>query len=56
MAPDTGRAVKSGGYIVLSGIIDPQCKEVIQAMEAQGFDKLEELHENDWTGLLMTRK
>ena len=56
MAPDTGRAVKSGGYIVLSGIIDPQCKEVIQAMEAQGFDKLEELHENDWTGLQMTRK
>ena len=56
MAPDTGRAVRSGGYIVLSGIIDPQCGDVIKAMEAQGFEKLEELHENDWTGLLMLKK
>lgn len=55
MAPSAGRCVRSGGYIVMSGIIDPQCENVISVMEAQGFEKIEELHENDWTGLLMKK-
>ena len=47
---------RRGGLVVLSGIIDPQCNAVIEAMEAQGFEKLRELHENDWAGLLMRRE
>lgn len=56
MAPSVPRCLRRGGLIVLSGIIDPQCPAVIEAMEAQGFEKLRELHENDWAGLLMRRK
>ena len=55
MAPSVPRCVRRGGLVVLSGIIDPQCNAVIEAMESQGFEKLRELHENDWAGLLMRR-
>ena len=56
MAPSVPRCVRRGGPVVLSGIIDPQCNAVIEAMESQGFEKLSELHENDWAGLLMRRE
>lgn len=56
MAPSVPRCVRRGGLVVLSGIIDPQCNAVIEAMESQGFEKLRELHENDWAGLLMRRE
>ena len=55
LSEQIGRFVRCGGQIVMSGIIDPQCNQVIEAMQAAGFELLEERHQNGWTGLLMRK-
>ncbi|MBY4895002.1 50S ribosomal protein L11 methyltransferase [Rhodobacteraceae bacterium N5(2021)] len=55
LAPDVATHTKAGGYVILSGILNPQADDVIAAYKAQGL----ELHSHDqigeWTTLTLRK-
>lgn len=55
LAPDVATHTKAGGYVILSGILNPQAEDVIAAYKAQGLD----LHSHDeigeWTTLTLRK-
>lgn len=55
LAPTLAGAVKSGGMIVLSGILERQAAEVLAAYAAAGFTRERILHLNGWVILTLTR-
>lgn len=55
MVSDIPKHVRSGGKVIMSGIIDSQCGNIIEEMERLEFEKCSELHVNGWTGLLFTK-
>lgn len=56
MAPHLYRAVKPGGILITSGIIDFKETEVRQSLEAAGFDVLESSQQGEWRSLTAQRK
>ncbi len=46
-----GGLLSSGGYLVLSGILDEQADEVVAAMEKEGLHLVRQLQEGDWVAL-----
>lgn len=56
LAPDMGQNLGSGGFVILSGILNEQANDVVAAYTAQGFD----LRENDvigeWTTLTLQKQ
>ena len=55
LAPALRRAVRSGGFAVLSGLLDHQAREVAAAHGAAGFHLLRRLQRAGWTALVAAR-
>jgi ribosomal protein L11 methyltransferase len=56
LAGDVARAVRPGGYVVLSGILNPEAPAVIAAYVAHGFQVLKRRQIGDWTTLTLRRR
>lgn len=55
MAPDLARALKPGGYAVLSGLLQRQGQEVISAHEKQSLRLVRECPVGEWQTLVFQR-
>ncbi len=55
MAPDVGYCLKSGGKLIVSGIIGSRVNDVRNALTARGFRVIKEKAENDWRALLLQK-
>ncbi|PIE08665.1 MAG: 50S ribosomal protein L11 methyltransferase [Rhodobacterales bacterium] len=55
LAPDMARHISARGHAVLSGILNPQAAEVVQAYEAQGFKVNTHREIGDWTTLVLEK-
>jgi ribosomal protein L11 methyltransferase len=55
MAPDVGGCLKTGGKLIVSGIIGSRVNEVRDALSLQGFRMVKEIAENDWRALLCVK-
>lgn len=55
MAPDVGGCLKTGGKLIVSGIIGSRVNEVRDALSIQGFRMVKEIAENDWRALLCVK-
>lgn len=55
LAPDMARAVRPGGHVILSGILNEQADEVLDHYQAQGFNLVSREAIVDWTTLKMRR-
>ena len=53
MSPVIARNMVTGGYVILSGILNEQAEEVIAAFADQGFDLKDHLKIGEWTTLVM---
>ncbi len=56
LARDVARAVRPGGHVVLSGILNPEAPAVIAAYVAHGFQVLKRRQIGDWTTLTLRRR
>lgn len=56
MAPAMAKASAPGGIVILSGILNPQADDVIEAYIAQGYNLLHRDEIVDWTTLTLERK
>ena len=56
LAPEMGRNVALGGYVILSGILNEQADEVISIYQQNGFNVVEKSSIVDWTTLTMSKK
>jgi ribosomal protein L11 methyltransferase len=54
-APVLRRAIRSGGFAVLSGLLDHQAREVTGTYRANGFHVLRRLQRAGWTALLLVK-
>lgn len=54
--PRIKKAIKKGGYVILSGIIDSSKEEVKNIFKNDDFELHNELSENDWNALMYRRK
>ena len=48
LAPDVGKYLKLGAFLIVSGIICTQANDVKKILEYNGFEFIEKLEENDW--------
>ena len=48
-------AVKSGGQLILSGLLQGQAEGIIQKYSEKGFELIERLNKGDWSALLFRR-
>lgn len=55
MAPDMAAVSTPGGYVILSGILNPQADEVIARYSEQGYNLLHRDEIVDWTTLTLQR-
>lgn len=55
LAPDMAQNIQSGGYAILSGILNPQADEVIATYAENGFTVVNREEITDWTCLLLQR-
>lgn len=55
MAPDLSRVVKTGGYVIVSGVIDEYASEVINTLDECGFVVADVISDNGWKGLMFRR-
>ncbi len=55
LAPDMAKAIRPGGYAILSGILNPQADEVIAVYRANGFNLVSRDEIVDWTTLILTK-
>ncbi len=55
MAPDVGGCLKTGGKLIVSGIIGSRVGDVRDALSRQGFRMVKEIAENDWRALLCVK-
>ena len=53
---NAGDVVKSGGYLIMSGIIDKYAPDLIEQYRGMGFDLVREETDGIWKGLLMRKK
>ena len=56
LAPDMASNIQSGGYAILSGILNPQADEVVATYGENGFTVVNREEITDWTCLLLQRK
>lgn len=56
LSGDVTRAVRRGGYVVLSGILNPEAPTVIAAYRAHGFNVASWRRIGDWTTLTLRRR
>ena len=55
LAPEMAANVAPGGYVILSGILNPQAEEVISVYTQNGFNLIKNEQIVDWTTLTMQR-
>lgn len=55
LSPDIGACLKDGAYYITSGIIDEREDDVLKAMSAVGFEKVDEVHENGWCAIVFKK-
>ena len=55
LAPEMGPAVKTGGYVILSGILNEQADSVIEVYCANGFNLVQRDSIVDWTTLTLSK-
>lgn len=56
LAPDMASNIQSGGYAILSGILNPQADEVVATYAENGFTVINREEITDWTCLLLQKK
>ena len=56
LAPDMASNIQSGGYAILSGILNPQADEVVATYGENGFTVVNREEITDWTCLLVQKK
>lgn len=56
MTPYFGGFLKDGGRLIVSGIIDERCEEVLEGIEAAGFELIEQKSSNDWNAAYFQKK
>ena len=56
MAPDIGKFIREGGYLIASGIIEEREAEVDAVVTKCGFEKVGAKHEKGWCAELFVRK
>jgi ribosomal protein L11 methyltransferase len=47
--------VSQDGKLILSGILDYQVKDVLEAAKQEGFEEIERLSQDDWVALVLTK-
>lgn len=55
LSPDIGACLKDGAYYITSGIIDEREADVLEAMRAVGFEKVDDVHENGWCAIVFKK-
>ena len=56
LLPDIGQFMHEKTKLILSGIIDERCEDVYESIEKNGFEIVEEIHENGWCALSTMKK
>jgi ribosomal protein L11 methyltransferase len=56
LAPDMGANIATKGHAILSGILNEQADEVVEAYDAAGFDVHTREEIGEWTTLTLTRR
>ena len=56
LAPDMASNIQSGGYAILSGILNPQADEVVATYGENGFTVVNREEITDWTCLLLQKQ
>lgn len=56
MLPETGNHLKTGGRLILSGILAEKKEEVLEALEENGFATLQILQDGEWVAMEAKRK
>lgn len=56
LAPEMGPAVKAGGYVILSGILNEQADDVVAVYFANGFNLVHHDRIVDWTILTLVKQ
>lgn len=56
LAPDMASNIQSGGYAILSGILNPQADEVVATYGENGFTVINREEITDWTCLLLQKQ
>ena len=52
---DLKSIMKGGAYLVLSGILDEKKQVVLDAIQKHNLELIEEMHQNQWVGLVVRR-
>ena len=55
IAKDLLQHIRPGGFFICSGIVDTRRAEVRQALEAAGYQDIEEVHRGEWTAFRCRR-
>ena len=55
MAPDATAALKTGGILILSGLMEQHETDVVSAHQAQGLTLVDRLNVNGWMTLVMSK-
>ena len=56
MSENVGDFLADDGILVVSGIIEPQAEQVVQAFSEKGFYLLDKLDKNDWNAFVFKKK
>ncbi len=56
LAPDVARAIRRGGILVLSGLLNPEAPEIISCYVVQGFRLLEHRRISGWSTLTLIKR
>ena len=56
MLPDISKFMHADTTLVLSGIIDERCGDVYESIAKNGFETVEEIHENGWCAISVKLK
>ena len=56
MAPDMGRNISEGGYAILSGLLNTQADDVINAYTAENFELVDQIILGEWSSLTLRKR
>lgn len=56
LLPDIGEFMDENSVLIISGIIDERCDDVYKSIELNGFEKIDEIHENGWCAITLKLK
>ena len=56
LAPDMGKHIKAGGYVILSGLLNEQAEEIISVYARSGFNLMQHDMIVDWSTLTLRKE